>query len=281
MKARLNRPPGLERRSARWWAVSVAAHTLLIAVLAQIVFRYPIGQLVGIRRQEPVRERLHFIQLPASATESSGSPSTAAPSPGAAPAALRAPVDVPSALPAPVAPDSSRSQAAGGTGTGTGGDGSGPATGVMPRLPDARIALSPDAIGRVQRPTVQQVDSIVELAIGVVRDSLAIVAAQRRPGDWTVKGKDGKVWGWDPQGNIRLGRFTIPGALLALLPLNMQSPVSPIEQRSLAYIRRDILENAQRSINEDEFRAAVKRIRERKERERRETQVAAEDPQTP
>ena len=278
MKARLNRPPGLERRSARWWAVSVAAHTLLIAVLAQIVFRYPIGQLVGIRRQEPVRERLHFIQLPAPATESSGGAPTAAPSPGAAPAALRAPVDVPSVLPAPVAPDSSRSQAAGGTGAGTGGDGSGPATGVMPRLPDARIALSPAAIGRVQRPTVQQVDSIVELAIGVVRDSLAIVAAQRRPGDWTVKGKDGKVWGWDPQGNIRLGKFTIPGALLALLPLNMQSPVSPIEQRSLAYIRRDILENAQRSINEDEFRAAVKRIRERKERERRETQVATEDP---
>lgn len=280
MNARLRRPPGLERRSARWWAMSVAAHTLLIAALAQIVFRYPIGQLIGIPRAERAQERLQFIQLPAPATESSGGARPSSPSPGSAPAALRAPVEVPSALPIPAAPDSSRSQAAGGTGTGFGGDGTGPATGVMPRQPDARIALSPNAIGRVQRPTVQQVDSIVELAIGVVRDSLAIVAAQRKPGDWTVKGKDGKVWGWDPQGNIRLGKFTIPGALLALLPLNMQSPVSPIEQRSLAYIRRDILENAQRSINEDEFRAAVKRIRERKERERREAQqVIAGDPQ--
>jgi hypothetical protein len=54
--------------------------------------------------------------------------------------------------------------------------------------------------------------------------------------------------------------------------------MSPIEQRSLAYIRRDVLENAQRSINEDEFRAAVKRIRERKERERREGLLAGAQP---
>lgn len=256
--------------------MSIAAHTLLIAALAQVVFNYPIGQLIGIPKPEPVRERLHFIQVPVPGPESSvAAPS--APAGGSAPAALRAPVETPRELP-PAAPvDSARSQAAGGTGAGLGGDGSGAATGVMPRQPDARIALSPRAIGRVRRPTVEQVDSIVELAIGVVRDSLAIVAAQRRPGDWTVTGKDGKVWGWDPQGNIRLGKFTIPGALLALLPLNMQSPISPIEQRSLAYIRRDILENAQRSINEDEFRAAVKRIRERKERERRDAQVIAQE----
>ena len=36
-----------------------------------------------------------------------------------------------------------------------------------------------------------------------------------------------------------------------------------------AYIRQDVLENAQRGISEDEFKAAVKRIRERKERERK------------
>jgi hypothetical protein len=275
MNSRLKRP--LERRTPRWWAFSIAAHTLLIAVLAQIVFRYPIGQLVGIPKPEPVRERLQFIQLPAQPTESSGGASNASAG-RSAPAALRAPVETPAELPPPAPVDSSRAQAAGGTGTGLGGDGSGPATGVMPRQPDARIALSPHPIGRVHRPTIEQVDSIVELAIGVVRDSLAIAAAQRRPGDWTMRGKDGKVWGWDPQGNIRLGKFTIPGALLALLPLNMQSPMSPIEQRSVAYIRRDIMENAQRSINEDEFRAAVKRIRERKERERRDGQVATSTP---
>jgi hypothetical protein len=179
----------------------------------------------------------------------------------------------------PAPSDSSRSRTAGGTGTGDRGDGIGPATGVTPTQPDSRIALSPRGIGRIERSTVEQVDSIVELVVGIVRDSLAIAEAQRRPGDWTKTDKNGRVWGWDPQGNIRLGKFTIPGALLAMLPLNMSGPMSPIEQRSLAYIRRDIMENAQRSINEDEFRAAVKRIRERKERERREGMLAGAQPE--
>lgn len=277
MKTPRRRP--FERRSVRWWAFSVVAHVALMAALAQIVFKYPLGHIIGIPRPEQVRETIHYIELAQPAGESSGGGRTATSSESAAPAPLHAPAEVPAAIP-PMAPvDSSRSQAAGGTGTGEGGDGIGPATGVAPRLPDARIALSPRSIGRVQRSTVEQIDSIVEIAIGVVRDSLAIAEAQRKPGDWTVRDKDGRVWGWDQQGNIRLGKFTIPGALLALLPLNTQSPISPIEQRSLAYIRRDIFENAQRSINEDEFRAAVKRIRERKERERREGQLAGAQPE--
>jgi hypothetical protein len=269
----VNRRP-FERRSPRWWAVSVAAHAVLIAALAQLAFKYPLGQLIGIPKPKIAQERLQYIVLPRVTESSRGTATT--PSVSSPPAALRAPTEVPTTIPLPTAPDSARSQAAGGTGTGEGGSGSGLATGVMPMQPDSRIALSPDAVGRTPRTRIEQVDSIVELAIGIVRDSLAIAAAERRPGDWTIKGKDGKTWGWDPQGNIRLGKFTIPGALLALLPLNMQSPRSPIEQRSLAYIRRDVLENAQRSINEDEFRAAVKRIRERKERERRQTQVAVD-----
>ena len=117
-------------------------------------------------------------------------------------------------------------------------------------------------------------DSVISLAIGIVNDSIAIANGQRKPGDWTIKGKGG-TWGWDPQGNIHLGKFTIPGALLALLPLNMQNPMSPIEQRSVAWIRQDILYNAQRNITEDEFRASVKRIRERKEKERRQKMLAS------
>ena len=54
----------------------------------------------------------------------------------------------------------------------------------------------------------------------------------------------------------------------------MQSPVSPIEARTAMWIRRDIWDGAQRSISEDEFRDAVKRIRERKDRERRQKQLA-------
>lgn len=277
MNEKRRRP--LERRSPRWWAVSILVHIALIAVLAEIVFEYPLGQIVGIsRRRQIVPERIQYIQLARPAGESSGGGRTETPAANAAPAPLQAPADVPATVPVPPPTDSSRSQAAGGTGRGDSSDGIGPATGVAPSLPDSRIALSPRVIGRVERSTVEQVDSIVELVVGIVRDSIAIADAQRRPGDWTKTDKAGRVWGWDPQGNIRLGKFTIPGALLALLPLNMSGPMSPIEQRSLAYIRRDIMENAQRSINEDEFRAAVKRIRERKERERREGQLAAGRP---
>ncbi len=262
------------KRSPRWWVVSIAIHLVLIVVLAQIVFRYPLGQMMGIRERDLKPERLQYIKLPSAPTESSGGGSTAAARKSSAPAALKAPTQAPTEVAPPKAADTSRAQAAGGAGDGLGASGSGYATGLVPRQPDERIALSPGPVVRSPRTVAQDVDSIVSVAIGIYADSVAIADAQRKPGDWTVKGKDGKVWGWDPAGNIRLGKFTIPGALLAMLPLNTQNPMSPIEARRVAWIRNDIMENAQRSVSEDEFRAAVKRIRERKEREKREKQLA-------
>ena len=258
------------RRNPTSLAISIAIHIALIIALGTIVWRYPLGQMMGIRRMEMRPERLHYIQVAPQPTQGS----TDRPSgQGGSPAPLRAPAQTPATTPPAVVPDSGRSEAAGGTGDGR-GEGGGIATGVMPRQPDSRIALSTEPVARIPRTVSETVDSIVNVAIGIYNDSMAIVAGQRKPGDWTVKGKDGQVWGWD-QAGIRLGKFTIPNALLALLPLN-GGGASPIEQRSLAYIRRDIMENAQRSISEDEFRAAVKRIRERKERERREQLIADE-----
>lgn len=268
-----------QRRTLGSLAVSIAIHVAIIFALINIMWRYPLGQIMGIRQPEDTKtERLHYIKLPPQPTEHSGSRGdttrarAAAP---AAPAALRAPVTVPTGAPPVVPSDTMVSRAAGGTGTGVGVGGAGPATGITPQLPDPRIALSTGTMTRVPRTVAQDVDSIMDLAIGIYNDSMAIVAGQRKPGDWSVKGKDGKVWGWDKDG-IRLGKFSIPNALLALLPLNTGGGGSPIEYRSLAYIRRDVQENAQRSISEDEFRAAVKRIRERKEREKREKAAIAE-----
>ena len=260
------------RRTGRWWAFSLAAHVLLIAALTQIVFRYPLGQLMGITPEEIKPERLQYIALPAAPTENSGGGGSASKT-SSAPAALRAPVAVPDAVPAPAA-DTSRAQAAGGTGTGVGVDGSGYATGLVPRQPDPRIALQPGGLMRTPRTVAQDVDSIVDLAVGIYVDSLATAARERKPGDWTV-GKDGDKWGVD-QNNIYLGKYKLPSALLALLPLNKSGGGSPIEARTTAYIHRDIMENAQRAISEDEFRAAVKRIRERKEREKRERLLASD-----
>ena len=264
--------PFKQKRSRRWWTISLIAHAVAVFVLAQIMFRFPLGQLIGIPREKVQQERLQYIVLPKASP--SGSANTKASPETSSPAPLRQPSVTPSTISAPPPLDSVRSRAAGGTGTGLGDTGMGLATGVSPRQPDSRIALVPGDLAKVVRTTSEDVDSVISLAIGIVSDSLAMVAGQRRPGDWTVKGKGG-TWGWDPNGNIRLGKFTIPGALLALLPLNMQSPMSPIEQRSVAWIRQDILYNAQRNITEDEFRASVKRIRERKEREKRQRMLAS------
>jgi predicted ribosome quality control (RQC) complex YloA/Tae2 family protein len=67
---------------------------------------------------------------------------------------------------------------------------------------------------------------------------------------------------------IYIGDHSIPTAILALLPLNSgTNPIKNREERALNAQRVEIQEQAQRAMNEEEFREAVKRIRERKERE--------------
>lgn len=265
-----------QRRNAASLAASIAIHVVVVVALVNIVFRYPLGQLMGLREPEANQERVQYVKVTPPPTESSGGGHTPEPVKSAAPAPLQAPVTVPDAVTISPPTDSSRAHAAGGTGTGMGVSGSALATGIEPRQPDKRIALEAGPITRTPRTNAETVDSIVTLAIGIVQDSIAIANGQRKPGDWTIKGKNGETWGWDKNGNIRLGKFTIPGALLAMLPLNKAGGGSPIEARSTAYIRRDVLENGQRAISEDEFRAAVKRIRERKEREKRQKMLVSD-----
>ena len=256
--------PFKQKRSRRWWVISILAHVVAIVVLGQIMFRFPIGQLLGLPKTRIQPERITYVAVPKPAA---GSPTTmkASPKPAAP-----APLETPRATPSNVVPpplDSIRSHAAGGRGTGFGVTGDGAATGIVPRQPDPRIPLVADQAIVTPPSTEQWVDSLINLAVGVAKDSLSLEAARNKPADWTFKGPGG-TWGMDPNGNIKLGKFTIPGALLAMLPLNVQSRVSPIEQRSADWIRRDIQYHAQVAVTEDEFRAAVKRIRERKEKER-------------
>ena len=103
------------------------------------------------------------------------------------------------------------------------------------------------------------------------RDSVAtyaIVPNKFERGDWTV-GKDGNKYGIDKQ-FIRLGKFSIPTALLGLLPMNQQgNPIAYEREKRLAMMRSEILEQAAQAMNEEDFRRAVKAIRERKEKERK------------
>jgi hypothetical protein len=115
--------------------------------------------------------------------------------------------------------------------------------------------------------------------IRMFNDSVAIANPPRRaPGDWTFTDSAGRKYGWD-QGGIRLGKFMIPNALLALMPMNVgANPILMERQRTMNEMTRQIQEQAARASRDDAFRAAVKALRERKDRERREAQAKAETP---
>jgi hypothetical protein len=252
--------------------LSIAIHVGIIVALATITFRYPIGQLIGLpkdRDQKP--ERIQYIAIPRGEPTGNGSQSTATPpAKGVAPAPLRAPTAIPSVIP-PIPSSSTTSGAISGKVGGTGGARAGVATGVEPAAPDPRIPLAAAPYQSPPRTHAELVDSAVQAAFGIYFDSAQYAAQHpsRAPGDWTHTTADGQKWGWDP-GGIRLGKYTIPNAILAALPLKVGNGQSPVDVRSHEWMYNDIQQRAQQSISEDEFRAAVRRIRERKEKERRE-----------
>jgi hypothetical protein len=107
----------------------------------------------------------------------------------------------------------------------------------------------------------------IGVAIAPYNDSVAAAAQKRDPTDWTVE-KGGYKWGIDRKA-IRLGPVSIPTALLAMLPLNLQGNPTTIQRdRSYAAMNQDIAWHARQAINEADFMKAVRSIRERKERER-------------
>ena len=251
--------------------LSIVIHVFLIIALATITFHYPLGQLIGLPKdRDHVQERIQYIALPRGEPTGNGSRATATPAAKGTPAPLVAPTAVPTTIP-PTPSPSETSGAVSGNPGGTGDAPAGIATGVEPATPDPRIPLAAAPYRPAPRTQAELADSAVKAAFGIYLDS-AVYAAQhqgRQPGDWTKTTADGQKWGWDP-GGIRLGKFTIPNAVLAALPLKVGSGISPVEARNQAWMRSDLMLHTQQSISEDEFRDAVRRIRERKEKERRE-----------
>jgi hypothetical protein len=163
---------------------------------------------------------------------------------------------------------------------------------VRPSLSDPRIWAPPGDVagGRTTLPreksSSEKLDSVVASTIARHADSMRIHApppTKFERGDWTVE-TNGQKWGIDQQ-FIRLGKVSIPTALLALLPLNQgqSNPIAYEREKALAAMRRDILEHQTAQINEAEFRKTVRAIRERKDRERREAekQKVADKPVMP
>ena len=273
-----------KERSTAGLVASIAIHVVVVLALAQMVFRYPIGMLIGFSEAEHIKpEEVHFIQVvpPPPAASSTSRPRTTRPQPkGGAPAPLLAPTAIPTTVAPPLPKAEVPAEAAGGTGNGLGvTGGAGIATGLVPAVPDSRIKVSPQGYFAMPTKTpAEKIDSIVADMLGVYIDSLEAASHERKPGDWTITTKDGKKYGWDQQG-IQLGKFMIPNALFALLPLKIQANPT-MSTRYDAGMRADVLFQGRLTISEDQFKAAVKRIRERNEKihEQKEKAKAASRP---
>jgi len=254
------------KRSPGGFAASIALHLAIALLLAQMVFRYPIGILLGgYSAAEHIKpETLHYVRVGQVAPSSVQTPAKAAASRAGRPAPLVAPTAIPSQVPVTIPTAVPPAQAAGGTGNGLGvPGGAGVATGVVPALPDARIKVEPGYFALPLKTPAEKIDSMVADVYGAMLDSLEAAGHQRTPGDWTVT-KDGKKYGWDQQG-IQLGKFMIPNALFALLPLRLQANPT-LNSRYDEGMREDLLFHAQMSVTEDEFKRAVERIRARNEK---------------
>jgi len=133
------------------------------------------------------------------------------------------------------------------------------------------LEIMSDALSQGERN-----DSAVKAIYVAYREAEVAAEANRgrSPRDWTFE-RNGEKYGLDSS-YLYLGRFKIPSAVLAALPFNFGGVDGSriIENRNADWIRNDIYTHAQ-GLSEDDFRAAVKRIRERKDRERKEAEDAA------
>jgi hypothetical protein len=251
-------------------AFSVAAHIVAIALIASITFRYPLGAFFSHDKLAPT-ERIQFVRVQPAPAQSLGTAPTdkVKPKKAAVPAPLVAPVATPTELP-PVPPPAANPGSPTGTGTGAGGVPGGVAANLEPGLPDARIELKPNTL-RLPLTMAERNDSAVKAIFMDFRQ--AEIAAEetkgRSPRDWTIE-RDGQKYGLDSQ-YIYLGRFKLPSAILAALPFKTGGVdgAAMIRARNADWIRDDIYSHSQ-GLSEDDFRAAVKRIRERKDKERQE-----------
>lgn len=262
------------RRPSGSLVFSLAIHVAAAVVLANVAFHYDFSSFGAPRTPPPALEKISYVAV-APAGGASGGTGLGAPAQAMAPMrGLVAPSRVPTQIsPAPAPVGGTPGGVVGGTGA---GGGVGPATGVVPADPDPRLSADAHQFLPVPKTHGQRVDSAVHAMIFAFNDSVAkaAVAAGRKPGDWTFE-KGGQKWGMDGS-KIYLGKFAIPSAVLAALPIRIQgNPGETIADRLVTTRRGEVLEHATSQYHDMEFKSAVQRIRERKDKERRERLMAA------
>jgi hypothetical protein len=259
------------RRPSGSLLLSVAVHTVLGVVLLNMAFHYDILSFSGPRTPEPPRERLTYVRVAPTAGGAVGGTGIGAPARAERPSTgLVAPPSVPTTVTAPQPVAGTPGGVAGGSGS---GGGIGPTTGIVPGVADPRLTVDPRQWYPVPKTQAQRTDSAIQAIIFAYNDSVAKASGGRAPGDWTFERGGGK-WGVD--GNkIYLGKFAIPSAVLAALPLRIQgNPGERLNDRLVGTHAGEVSEHAASQYHDLEFKNTVKAIRERKDRERRERLAA-------
>jgi len=256
---------------------------LIFIVAPSLIVPIAFEMLRDSTGREVMPERISFITaVPENTTatperpRAGGDGREASPTPSEPAPPISAPTEAPSGVPSAPAKGT---QPAGGIGPLVGGGG--PTQGVRPSFNDPRLWFSPS--GEIEAPIqpMTRADSlqlILNATAEAFVDSMnrATPSGGRAPGDWTFE-RNGKKYGIDPQ-YIRLGNFSLPTAVLALLPMNAQAnPMATERARRLSSMRSEIIEQADRRQRDDDFYAAVRALRARKERERKE-KAAAQPP---
>jgi hypothetical protein len=278
-------------RGIRAFTVSIILHVVIgVVLLRSLEIPSVLTELFSNRGQPVVVERIGFIALPrgdggpARAMRSGGDgrpdrgKTTEAPAPE-----VVAPVAVPAAVPSAPAAPAAKPEGGAGDIVGEGGA----TRGIRPNYSDPRLWFPPGPVVsapmRTPRTKADSLHDMLADKIRVLNDSVAALGPQRAPGDWTFTDKKGRKYGIDQQ-YIRLGKFSIPTAVLALLPLNAQAnPIQAERQRTMNEMTRQIQEQSARYTRDEEFKAAVRALRARKDRERREAadKAKAEPPAPP
>lgn len=250
------------------WALAAALHVVLGAGLLKLLdVPLPLARLFG--GEKPVVERISFLAMP----RSDGTP----PSPGRAggddrpiqradappPVAPDAPREVPRGV-APPAPG--RTPPADGLGPMYGGGGD--TRGIRPSYSDPRVWVPPGEVMSAPRSQIERMDSSVVAAIRRYQDSVSVATGGRAPDDWTFT-RGGKKYGLDAEG-LHVGPLTIPKYLLPQFDPRMTAAMNPAaaERMRLDAVSADIRRQAAQAMTDDEFRKAVRALRERRERER-------------
>jgi hypothetical protein len=266
-----------KRREAVPLILSIAIHVVVAVLILNAAFHYDFSGS-GPRPIPPSAEQLTYVSTARAGGVAGGRDTSAAPAKATTPArGLVAPLLTPTTI-GPPAPASAGLP--GGVVGGRGAAGAvGATTGIVPGEPDPRLTNDPRVFLPEPKTHAERVDSAVRANIYAYNDSIARAQALagRKPGDWTYE-KNGQKWGID--GNkIYLGKFAIPSAVLAALPIRIQgNPGESITDRLSTSRRADLMLHAESGFHDDEFTAAVKRIRERKDKERAEKQQNGDDP---